>query len=77
MRQLIISVCFLITSIASVCAADQPLTNPRIMNFPELNFQIPKAERVVMECGMPVFLLRDTELPIINMTAMVRVGSVY
>jgi zinc protease len=77
MRQLIISVCFLITSIVSVCAADQPLTNPRIMNFPELNFQIPKAERVVLECGMPVFLLRDTELPIINMTAMVRVGSVY
>ena len=26
---------------------------------------------------MPVYLLRDTELPIINMTAMVRVGSVY
>jgi predicted Zn-dependent peptidase len=47
------------------------------MNFPELNFQIPKAERVVLECGMPVYLLRDTELPIINMTAMVRAGSVY
>ncbi len=26
---------------------------------------------------MPVYLLRDTELPIINMTAMVRTGSVY
>ena len=77
MRQFIISVCFLITSIVSVCAADQPLANPRTMIFPELNFQIPKAERVVLECGTPVYLLRDTELPIINMTAMVRVGSVY
>jgi predicted Zn-dependent peptidase len=47
------------------------------MKFPELNYTIPKAERVVLECGMPVYLLRDTELPIINMTAMVRVGSVY
>jgi predicted Zn-dependent peptidase len=47
------------------------------MKFPALNFQIPKAERVVLQCGMPVYLLRDTELPIINMTAMIRVGSVY
>jgi predicted Zn-dependent peptidase len=47
------------------------------MKFPPLNFQIPTAERVVLDCGMPVYLLRDTELPIINMTAMVRVGSVY
>jgi predicted Zn-dependent peptidase len=47
------------------------------MTFPELRFQIPRAERVVLECGMPVYLLKDTELPIINMTAMVRVGSVY
>jgi len=77
MKQLIISICFLITSIASVCAADQVPANPRTMKFPELNFQIPKAERVVLECGMPVYLLRDTELPIINMTAMVRAGSVY
>jgi predicted Zn-dependent peptidase len=47
------------------------------MKFPALNFRIPTAERVVLECGMPVYLLRDTELPIINMTAMVRTGSVY
>ncbi|TSC90643.1 MAG: membrane protease, partial [Candidatus Berkelbacteria bacterium Licking1014_96] len=33
--------------------------------------------RVVLECGMPVYLLRDPELPIINITAMVRTGSVY
>lgn len=77
MKRLLIFICFLIISIASVCAADQPPANPRTMKFPELNFQIPKAERVVLECGMPVYLLRDTELPIINMTAMVRVGSVY
>jgi zinc protease len=77
MKQLLISICFLITLILQGCAANQQLANPRTMKFPELNFQIPKAERVVLESGMPVFLLRDTELPIINMTAMVRVGSVY
>lgn len=77
MKPLIISICFLIVSITSASAADQHVTTPRTMKFPELNFQIPKGERVVLECGTPVYLLRDTELPIINMTAMVRVGSVY
>ena len=77
MRQILISICFLVTLAAQGCASNQQLSNPRTMKFPELNFQIPKAERVVLECGMPVYLLRDTELPIINMTAMVRVGSVY
>jgi len=77
MKQIIIFICFLVIFIAPAYAADQHPANPRTMKFPELSFQIPKAERVVLECGMPVYLLRDTELPIINMTAMVRVGSVY
>jgi zinc protease len=77
MRSLLAAIWFLVISITPVFGGDQPLANPRTMRFPELNFQIPKAERVILECGMPVYLLRDTELPIINMTAMVRVGSVY
>lgn len=77
MRYIFVAVCLLITFITQGCATDQRLANPRTMNFPELNFQIPKAERIVLECGMPVYLLRDTELPIINITAMVRVGSAY
>lgn len=77
MRPYLVSACLLVTLIMAGCATDRGLANPRSMQFPELNFQIPKAERVVLECGMPVYLLRDTELPIINMTAMVRVGSVY
>jgi zinc protease len=77
MSRFFVSICFLITLIAQGCATNLHVANPRTMKFPELNFQIPTAERVVLECGMPVYLLRDTELPIINMTAMVRVGSVY
>jgi len=77
MKLLIVLICLLVTSIAPVSAADHQLANPRTMTFPALDFQIPKAERVILECGMPVYLLRDTELPIISMTAMVRTGSVY
>ncbi|HIJ81905.1 MAG TPA: insulinase family protein [Desulfuromonadales bacterium] len=64
-------------SILTCSSVEAAQANPRTMKFPVLSFQIPAAERVVLECGMPVYLLRDTELPIINMTAMVRVGSVY
>lgn len=77
MKQFFVSLCLLSAFIVSGCTTVQTAANPRTMKFPELNFQIPKAERVVLDCGMPVYLLRDTELPIINMTAMVRVGSVY
>jgi zinc protease len=77
MRRFLVSICFLILSIAPVYGGDQPVANPRTMKFPPLNFRIPAAERVVLECGMPVYLLRDTELPIINMTVMVQAGSVY
>jgi zinc protease len=64
-------------SITPASAGEPGKTDPRSMTFPALHFEIPRAERVVLECGMPVYLLRDTELPIINMTAMVKVGSVY
>ncbi|MBI5485358.1 MAG: insulinase family protein [Deltaproteobacteria bacterium] len=77
MRRLIISMLLVIVSITATFAGELPKADPRNMSFPELRFEIPQAERVVLDCGMPVYLLRDTELPIINMTAMVRTGSVY
>jgi len=77
MKRLIISILVLIALVATSFAADSSRANPRSMSFPPLQFEIPKAERVVLECGMPVYLLRDPELPIINITAMVRSGSVY
>jgi zinc protease len=77
MRQLILSMLVLVALVATSFAADSSKANPREMSFPPLQFNIPKAERVVLECGMPVYLLRDPELPIINITAIVRTGSVY
>ena len=77
MKRLIISILVSIAFAATSSAADNGRANPRSMSFPPLRYDIPRAERVVLECGMPVYLLRDPELPIINMTAMVRSGSVY
>ncbi|MDA8414921.1 MAG: pitrilysin family protein [Desulfobacteraceae bacterium] len=77
MKRLILSIFVLIALAATSFAAGNGRANPRTMSFPPLRFDIPKAERVVLECGLPVYLLRDPELPIVNITAMVRTGSVY
>ncbi|MDD2499449.1 MAG: pitrilysin family protein [Geobacter sp.] len=51
--------------------------NPRSMTFPALNFNIPKAERVQLKNGTPVYLLQDHELPLATISALIRTGSVY
>lgn len=54
-----------------------PKADPRTMTFPKLAFEIPKAERVQLGNGMTVYMLQDHELPLVNMTAYVNVGSIY
>jgi len=48
------------------------------LKYPKLkNIKIPEVEQVTLENGMQLFLLEDHELPLINMRAMTRVGSIY
>lgn len=76
LKRLILAICLaLCTSSMSLAASN--VSNPRKMAFPPLDFEIPRAERVILDCGMPVYLLIDPELPIINITGLVRTGSVY
>ena len=77
MRRVLLFFYLLLITAGCTALTPHPVPNPRTMTFPELRFRIPQSERVVLECGMPVYLLQDSELPIINVTAMVRVGSVY
>lgn len=45
--------------------------------FKPLNFVPPKADRVVLENGMVLYLLEDHDLPIFNITARIRTGAIY
>lgn len=45
--------------------------------FKPLNFVPPKVDRVILENGMILYLLEDHDLPIFNITARIRTGSVY
>lgn len=77
MRTVFLSFMLLVLMVTAAWSAEPVKANPRTLTFPPLRYDIPLSERVVLECGMPVYLLRDTELPIISMSAMVRTGSVY
>lgn len=77
MRNLIIIFVTLLTFANAVCAGAAPLPDPRRLTFPPLVFQVPGAERAVLENGMVVYLLEDHELPLISMQAYIGTGSVY
>jgi len=48
------------------------------LTYPELGeIEIPEVERVTLDNGIQLFLLEDHELPLINVSAMIRTGSVY
>ncbi len=50
---------------------------PEVLKFPDLQFTPPKVSRIVLENGTTVFFLPDHELPLINLSAMIRTGSIY
>ena len=59
------------------CAAPRTTVDPRTLTFPPLAFTVPKSERAVLPNGMTVWMLEDHELPLVNLTAYIRVGSIY
>jgi len=47
------------------------------LQYPKLrDLQVPEVERVTLPNGMQLFLLEDHELPLINVSALIRTGSV-
>ncbi|MCL6583585.1 MAG: insulinase family protein [bacterium] len=53
------------------------LPSPRSLRYPPLQFNIPKAERRQLKNGLIIYLLPDHEIPIVDVTALIRTGSVY
>ena len=52
--------------------------NYKYITFPKLHdIKIPKVEQATLSNGIKVFLLQDDELPLINLQAMIKTGSVY
>jgi zinc protease len=63
--------------IGAGCAGERARDYSRL-KYPRLgDVEIPKVERITLANGMRLFLVEDHELPLINASAIIRVGSVY
>jgi predicted Zn-dependent peptidase len=63
--------------IAAGCSPERSASYSRL-KYPRIgDVKIPRVERVTLANGMQLFLLEDHELPLVDASAMIRVGSVY
>jgi predicted Zn-dependent peptidase len=59
-------------------AQDEDLyKHPQDMKFPPLSFTPPQVSRAYLSNGMTVYLLEDPELPLINLSLLIRTGSIH
>lgn len=62
---------------AAAAAADSRLIPPDKIVYPKLEFALPKAERAVLENGIILYIMEDNELPVVNINALFRTGSIH
>jgi len=77
MKYLLVILVLLLCFVSTAGSQAAGLPDPRKLTFPPLAFQVPGAERVVLENGMVVYLLEDHELPLVSIQAYIGSGSVY
>ena len=53
------------------------MIDPDDIAYAPLRFDPPKAERVELENGIILYMLEDHELPLVNISAVIRMGSYY
>ena len=58
--------------------AEQQVTDYKSLKYPKLrDIEVPEVQQVTLANGMRLFLLEDHELPLVNVSVMIRAGSVY
>lgn len=51
--------------------------HPSDLTYAEIKFSPPQPEEAVLKNGITLFLLEDKELPVLDMAALIRTGSIY
>ncbi len=70
--------CLLVLCLAVPGCSNQQARQYSKLKYPKLgDIKIPEIEKVTLSNGMRLFLLEDHELPLINISARIRTGSVY
>jgi predicted Zn-dependent peptidase len=52
-----------------------PLVNPDELRYPQIQFAPPQAQRVILDNGIILYIFEDHELPLLNISAVIRTGS--
>lgn len=61
------------------CAAisDRTLPAPDKIHYQSLRFELPDTQRVVLENGIVLYILENHDLPLINISALIKTGTMY
>jgi zinc protease len=51
--------------------------SPDRIKYPPLQFNLPQAERIVLQNGIVIYILEDHELPIVKINALIKTGAMY
>ncbi|HUN53899.1 MAG TPA: pitrilysin family protein [Smithella sp.] len=75
----LILIIFIMTGYAHpACAGTATaLIAPDKIIYPPLKFNLPQVQRVVLENGIVLNILEDHELPLVNVNAMIKTGTMY
>jgi len=69
--------CMLLMLLSAGCITDRVPRHPDEIEIQPLRFSPPSAERIVLSNGMVAYLLEDHALPLFDVTAYCRAGSIY
>ena len=61
----------------AAAASSSQLPSPDKINYPPLHFNLPQTQRVVLENGIVLYVLEDHELPLVNIRALIKTGTMY
>ncbi len=68
---------FICIVFCSQAVFSQPPVPPDQIQYPDLEFRMPRAERIELQNGMTLFYLEDRELPLVSISALLRTGTMY
>jgi len=76
---ILLAAVFLITgsSLPASARSDFRLTSPDKIKYLPLRFNLPPVQRVVLENGIIIYILEDHELPLVNISAKIKTGTMY
>ncbi len=57
--------------------AQVPLPKPDELKYHPIHFTLPRADRVLLDNGIILYVFADSELPLLNISAVIRTGSNY